>query len=61
MNYQERPMNAIAALLAAEHLNDLLREAENERRSKLVRSVRPTDGGPRFGPVRRALASLRRR
>jgi hypothetical protein len=35
-------MHAIASLLAASHLNDLLREAENERRVALVRSARPT-------------------
>lgn len=33
-------MHYLAALLVTEHLNDLLREAEAERRSALVRGAR---------------------
>ena len=34
-------MHPFTALLAADHLQDLLREAESERRAALVRSVQP--------------------
>ena len=33
-------MHVVAAMLAAQHLNDLLREAETERRNALVRGAR---------------------
>jgi hypothetical protein len=46
MYYQERSMHAIASLLAAGHLNDLLREADNERRAALIRSGRPASVSP---------------
>lgn len=39
-------MRAIASLLAADHLNDLLREAENERRLAVLRSGRPAAPSP---------------
>ena len=44
---KERPLNALTALLAADHLQDLLREAEDERRAHLVNASRPSK--PRFG------------
>jgi hypothetical protein len=54
-------MHPFTAFLAAEHLQDLLREAEDERLRKLAQSVRPTGrSGPR-SPGPRALAFLRRR
>jgi hypothetical protein len=56
MYYQERPMHAIAALLAAEHLNNLMREANDERRLALVRSARPASPS-RFLGLRTRLAS----
>ncbi|MEO7664247.1 MAG: hypothetical protein ABIV26_03910 [Candidatus Limnocylindrales bacterium] len=33
-------MHVVAAMLAQQHLDDLLREAEAERRSRLVRGAR---------------------
>lgn len=54
-------MHPFTAFLAAEHLQDLLREAEDERRIKLARSVRPTGRSGPASPGPRALAFLRRR
>ncbi len=45
-------MNALAALLVADHLNDLMREAEEERRLRILRGARPKPAGRllRLGP-----------
>ncbi len=55
----ETHMNPFIAQLAAEHLQDLLREAEQERRWKLLRSG---EGSPVRSLVvsRRVAAALRR-
>jgi hypothetical protein len=58
--HQERPMNIIAAYLAAEHFKDLLREADDERRLALVKASkapRPSGGS---GLGSRLLAAIRR-
>lgn len=49
-------MNHFAAFLAAEHLQDLLREAETERRARLVRGA-TRKGGP-SGAIRGTVAAL---
>ncbi len=53
-------MHPFTAFLAAEHLQDLLREADDERRAALVRSVRPHATARTFAIGRRAGATLRR-
>lgn len=53
-------MHAFTALLAADHLQDLLREAEDERRRQLVRSVQPKSPARALG-VRRGATWLVRR
>jgi len=53
-------MHAITALLATEHLNDLLREADNERRVALVRSGQPTPPSRGGGLTSRLAAALGR-
>lgn len=50
-------MHAVAVLLVAEHMNDLLREAAAERRRSLVRSSRRPGRSAFFG----GLAGLLRR
>ena len=50
-------MHAVALLLVADHMNDLLREAEAERRGALVRSARRPARRPFLG----RLAGLLRR
>ena len=50
-------MHAIAALLAAGHLNDLIREADNERRAALARAARPSSP-KRPGGLGRRIASI---
>ena len=57
-------MHAVAALLVAQHLDDLLREAEAERRAALVDGARRSAWslflGRVAGLVRRLAGSLRR-
>ena len=50
-------MHPYAPLIAAGHLQDLMREAEEERRRQLVRSVRPKGPGRSFS-VRRRVTDL---
>ncbi len=52
-------MHAYATLLVTEHLNDLLREAADERRRRLLGSPDRSDR-PRFGLARRLGALARR-
>jgi len=51
-------VHAVATLLVAEHLNDLLREAEAQRRSALVRSAGRPARRPSFGRVAGLLRRL---
>ena len=44
-------MNAIAAMLVTQHLNDLLREAEEERRNALVRGARRSGWSAALGRI----------
>ena len=57
-------MHAVATLLVAQHLQDLLREAEEERRRALVRGTRRSAwsafSGRLAGPLRRLTGSVRR-
>jgi hypothetical protein len=57
-------VHAVAAMLAAQHLNDLLREAEAERRSALARGDRRSVWSAlvgRLGGLRRRPDAERRR
>ena len=55
-------MDVIAAMIVAQHVDQLQREAEANRRAKLVKAARPSrDGQVRArlaGVLRRAAASL---
>lgn len=53
-------MTTISALLAAEHFQDLLREAETERRLGLFRSARPNHRVELFDLLRGLRTGLRR-
>jgi hypothetical protein len=53
-------MHPFTAFLAAEHLQDLLREADDERRAVLVRSVRPHATARTFAVGRLIGAATRR-
>ena len=53
-------MHPFTAFLAAEHLQDLLREADDERRAVLVRSVRPHTTSRTLAIGRRVGATIRR-
>jgi hypothetical protein len=53
-------MHPFTALLVADHLQDLLREAESERRAALVRSVRPHATPRSFALGRLVEAATRR-
>ena len=53
-------MHAIAALLAAEHFNDLIREAQEERLRRLANSARPHRPPRTFGVGRRVFSGVRR-
>lgn len=46
-------MNALAALVVAHHLEDLMREAEAERRARLLRAANPKPSTRLFGLGRR--------
>ena len=58
-------MHAVAAMLAAQHLNDLIREADAERQSALARGPRPSGWstflGRLGGLLRRVTGAGRRR
>ena len=53
-------MHPYAALIAAGHLQDLMREAEEERRRQLVRSVSPRRPSRTLGFARRVADLVRR-
>jgi hypothetical protein len=53
-------MNAFAAYLVADHLQDLLREADAERRAALARTGRSTTGTRHFAVRLRVVGALRR-
>jgi hypothetical protein len=54
-------VHAVAAMLAAQHLNDLIREADAERRSALARGPRRSGRGTFLGRLGGRLGGLRRR